>query len=479
MDDMRGEAREEQEFSIKIKDILVLLQFGVQAVLRHRLLAAGCFLATLLLAVGAIKAMPRTYEVNTRIMTYSSNVISALTHPGRGVSPNPYAGVRGATEVIKSRERLVGILEEINLIERWKESRTGVIKLKDTVMTALFGEMSEDDLFESIVSFLDQKMLVYTDNDVVVINVTWDNAALAFDIAEAAKRQFLDERRSRELGEYLETVRILEKKLEEAEANIQAVSNELEAEAESSTPQPGVPMRAPTARRRTRLDPDDIERELATVRSEIDRRKANHNQRLNAARNRLSELQTAYGPQHPEIIKTTRYIELLSEQVVVPELFYDKEQQLEGQLARIRKGRKSVGVPGRDISVSRSDEDDDEEEESPAYRATETAYYTVMERLANARLELEAAEAALEFRFKITQPPVFPRRPVKPKPAIIVFGALFLGLFLAVFFCVFADLRSGIILQSWQIKRSLDVPLLGEMDEPHHLPPGKRDHPQE
>jgi capsular polysaccharide biosynthesis protein len=88
-----------------------------------------------------------------------------------------------------------------------------------------------------------------------------------------------------------------------------------------------------------------------------------------------------------------------------------------------------------------------------------------MDRLDNAQVEKDAARAGFGYRYIVTLPPVFPRRPEKPQTSKVMVGALVAALALAALMALLADLRSRRVLETWQIERLLGLRVLGELDE--------------
>src|SRR5207237_10082896 len=82
-------------------------------------------------------------------------------------------------------------------------------------------------------------------------------------------------------------------------------------------------------------------------------------------------------------------------------------------------------------------------------------YAGMRERVQSARLDLDTARAAFKYRYSVIVPPEIPRGPIKPKAPLVVVGAVLAGLLLAFFATTTADLRSGTLLELWQVQTLL------------------------
>jgi uncharacterized protein involved in exopolysaccharide biosynthesis len=87
-------------------------------------------------------------------------------------------------------------------------------------------------------------------------------------------------------------------------------------------------------------------------------------------------------------------------------------------------------------------------------------YSSVLQRLSTARLELETAQAAFKYRYSVITPPAHPKGPKKPYTLLRALAGIIGGAALALFVTTAVDLRSGRLLEEWQIQRQLDLPVL-------------------
>ena len=490
----------ESESSFSIKDVFTLVRFVINAMFRHKIVVIVCLVVITVSTFFLIKIIPRTYQTSSRIMTVASTTISQLAKTGRYGNQSTTTGV---TEIMKSRKNLIGIIEELQLHKTWQKTRPPLNAWIDGIMVSLFGPPTEEDVKEALISILSNRLAVWVENDVVIIQVDWHDPRTAFDIQQVVINRFFEERRSQELAEVRETVRLLEKKYESAREELEEIASknekltlkasELMAEEENAGAS-----RATTSLRAVRFsrssatstESEDEElaavtEELQSVRDEISQLKATHKRQLDSERQKLAQFETAYGPLHPDIIKSKKYIELLQAQEPVPVELKQKERKLATleQTLKLKKEEAAVKpVQRRRLAVVPQPEpeetitDDKEKADlliqsrlaSDEYRQVEMNLRAVGQTLSNARMELEATEAAFNYRYRLTQPPLLPKKPIKPQGMKIMLGAIPLSLFLGVFLAVFADIRSGVVLEIWQVEKVLDIPLLGEMQDSDH-----------
>lgn len=486
----------ETESSFSIKDVFTLLRFVINAMFRHKIIVIVCLISITVATYFLIKIIPRTYQTSSRIMTVSSTTISQLAKTGRYGSQSTTNGV---TEIMKSRKNLVGIIEELNLSKTWSKTRPPFNAWMDGIMSSLFGPPTDEDVKEALVSILSNRLAVWVENDVVIIQVEWHDPKTAFEIQQVVIDRFFEERRSQELAEIRETVRLLEKKYENARSELEEIATknekltlkatEMMEEEEEASRGSTAPTRSYVRSGRLTAGSESEDEELAqvteelqSVRDEMAQLKATHKRQLDSERQKLAQFETAYGPLHPDIIKSKKYIELLSAQNPVPVELVHKERKLatlEEKLKLQKEDASARPISRRRLTVqpqpekTPAPEDDKDKADlliqsrlaSDEYRQVEMNLRAIGQTLSNARMELEATEAAFNYRYRLTQPPLLPKKPIKPQGMKIMLGAIPLSLFLGVFLAVFADIRSGLILEIWQVEKVLDVPLLGQMDD--------------
>jgi hypothetical protein len=87
-------------------------------------------------------------------------------------------------------------------------------------------------------------------------------------------------------------------------------------------------------------------------------------------------------------------------------------------------------------------------------------------RIDGAKLERDISQASFKYRYTLLTPAEFPRTPVKPNAKVIALGGIVAGLILGIFAAIARDVLSGQLLQAWQVKRGLGLPVLAELEQP-------------
>jgi uncharacterized protein involved in exopolysaccharide biosynthesis len=193
----------------------------------------------------------------------------------------------------------------------------------------------------------------------------------------------------------------------------------------------------------------------------------------------LAEQAAVYAPAHPAIRNTRQSIAALSGDSPQLAALRDEESRLRVELQRHGERKVSPGgsepgtalalAPQAAVSEALRTSGDLNGDPAVEYARTQlnivnAKYQDLLNRIDAARIELDTATAAFKYRYSVLTPARLPKDPVKPKPALILGGALAAGLMLALFSAVAVDLSSGKILEAWQVERFLKVKVLAEVE---------------
>ena len=112
---------------------------------------------------------------------------------------------------------------------------------------------------------------------------------------------------------------------------------------------------------------------------------------------------------------------------------------------------------------------DDSDEMDPAVGAQlSTAlskYSELRSEIRSARIALDTAQAAFNYRYKVVVPATKPFKPTKPKVPVVLGGGLAVALLLALLVPIALELKRGIIVERWQVHQ-MPIPLLAELNLP-------------
>ncbi len=486
---------------LDLKGLGQSLGFVQHAIGRHKrlvfstLLAAGVVVALLCLL------LPRVYKVSVRVLTHRSSVMAALVHPDRSIPQSADNPTLGAVELIKSRDNLANLMDDISLEETWDKNRSALMKWKDFFLGKVGMTPLLIDKKEAFLKLLDDRLVATVIDEVVSMDVEWPDAEIAMKLAEAALARFLKIRHDMELSEILATVTILKRNVEASRTSIEnrvehmqkivdAKEREFDARGNNRGSHRGRRTRVIAIRKplgASQADPvgDELRRALSEKQQLVSSLKRNQDARLKKEQDELTHLRESLGPQHPDYLEQARKVEEAKQAPPEQGQALQEIARLNTQLSVMPAAARDSAAPktqeagasnpGDDADLMRvpvSDELFGQIDKDPEIAAVleeikklEDTHDDLLQRLKNAHIESESANVAFSYRYLVTKQPVMPKKYVKPNLVLLGVGGLMVALFLGLLFSVLADLRSEKVLEAWQIERYLKLKLLGEVDE--------------
>jgi hypothetical protein len=443
------------------------LGFALRAAGRRPVLATACFLAIAALGPVSLAVMPRTYRVEAIVTASHDPVVSTLPDP---VLLRPFGSEDPASVVrdaILRRDNLAALAEQTGLLQRWLEGRSPIGRARDRVMELLVGRAARrEERLQDLVDLLEKKLTVSVPaaepgappgaaRDRIVIALEWPDGQMAKQLVDAAGRRFFESRREREMAMSRDIQRVLEERAREVGQDIEAKVtriHELEVAMLRGHPSLARTYHAPRGR-----VPEEVD--LTRLRVTLDSKKAAlaELERFRQARSEelqaeLARQRAAHAEQHPDVARAREVLERL----VGP------SPQAEALRAEIAGLEQEFAAASERAARLVDDEDPALEYERTDLRTLLARYQTLRDRLDGARVESAIAQAGFDRRNAFAVPAVVPRKPDKPIPALHVAAALLGGALLALFAAATLDLRSGRILERWQLERKLKVRVLGE-----------------
>jgi uncharacterized protein involved in exopolysaccharide biosynthesis len=473
--------------------------FAFGAVRRWRGLAVSLFLAIFGVTLLGLYVMPKTYHVETKLLTQQ---IKALSLPGAGEE----APTRVAADTIMRRDNLVAIIHQVDLPNQWYKRRAPLPHLRDIVYRALTKPETEAQMIDWLADVLEKRMVVTTNDFTVNIAIDWPDPAMALLLVDTAEQNYLEARRATEVTAIAEELVILQKhasaQREEIDSAVDAIEKlraERTAAAAATATIPIEPAAPPkrsapgvivAAVQHHSAEPDP---ELTQLKVMIEAKQRAITDLEDFRRRRLSELNATlaeklptYTENHPVIIDLRQTLAALSSESPQVQALRADVAHLQAEFAEKRAKAEaesrtvplimSAGgtspsipppLPGSIIRIERETSDD----RDPAMVYAKTQLSDAMSKYSQLRSQIETsqiasdtAEAAFKYRYSVVDPAAYPKKPSKPNAPLIALAGLIGALVVAMFATAAADIRKGLFVVRGQVVRALDLPILTEMD---------------
>ena len=458
------------------------------ALLRHKLLALGTFVVTAALGLALAKFLPRTFYSEATLLPKRASTIAALVNPDRipamdADPPNPLrppgeidSVTRSAAQAVMRRENLVSLIKRVNLLDRWDSTRAPLLRFKDQVMHLVSGRPSEDIKLDAMVGMLEKSLTVSTEDGRVAISVMWPEPQLAYELVEAAQQGFLEARQREDLASITDAQTILEEHEKSA----------LEAYTKAFVSFEKIFAAIMIERRRAVGDPRvggfNTNQQMAEMRflirakrRAIDDSESLYNRRLEGLRAEMVSQRKLVGENHPSLVSLEQQVAALqAEGSLNTSSLRSEEKQMTRDYERIGGG--SVPFPDEPVPdpyglervlmgiLPAVSENPKAATALDEVRIRSVNLQQLRRRIETAKLETDIVKATFKYRYTLLTPAEFPRAPMKPNAKVIAIGGILAGLILGVFAALARDVLSGRLLQSWQVKRGLGLPVLAEME---------------
>jgi uncharacterized protein involved in exopolysaccharide biosynthesis len=466
------------------------LGFVRRAVFRHKLLVLVAFVSVMGVAAAMLGILPRSYHVETRILAQQNHVIAALGNPNRTIPRDADAPTRAASETILRRDNLISLIKQTDLVDQWESTRAPANRLKDWAQKIIKGAPTEEDRVDALVGLLEKKLQVQIGDGTVTIMIDWPNDEMAFRLVEAAQQNFLEARHVSEISSISEAISILEGHAAGVREVIDGALERIQRFNAKQQPQPG---RAPTgpsaAKKALQREREQVSEMLTAKKRAISDLGEFRLKRLSELQTKLSELRTNYSDIHPEVQSTQQSIAALGKDSVQLSDLKKDEESLKAEVARLDKlileapaapaagaatmdeALKVIESEGAQVAPRSSPQDTEKEAQAVEFAKARMSvaiskYDELLERIDSAKIELATARAAFKYRYSVIRPAQRPKKADKPNVPIILALGGFAAAALSVLAAVLADVRTGRILESWQVQRLLGIPVIAEVNRP-------------
>jgi uncharacterized protein involved in exopolysaccharide biosynthesis len=459
-----------------LRDFLSLL---LGAVRRHVKAVVLLFVVFFGGTFGLLRVLPKTYHTESRILAQRNLVMPALGNPKRAVPIDSDTPTRAVSETILTRDNLVALIKQADLMDRWENQRGPLLHLKDMIVAHLRPPLTDAQRLDGLVGVLERQLSVSTDEATVTISVDWPNAQTAYDLVQTAQENFLEARHATEVSTIGETIAILEGHAANIRATVENTIDQIER-TRSEVARPHVASGKPAGRRASGAfgaELSEVKAALDTKRKEVAEFEEARHRQLSQLRTQLSQQKAIYAPAHPAVIDTEQSIKDLS--IDPPQLVALKAQEQElseryiqaTELATAAQGPTTGGIfrpkPPSSSSSKDKDAEEDERVEYPKARLKIAAdnYEDLLRRIDSARIELDTAQAAFKYRYRVIRPAEIPERPIKPKATLVLAGGALLGILAGMFAALVLDLRGDRIHAAWQVEHRLNLPVLVQIEK--------------
>jgi uncharacterized protein involved in exopolysaccharide biosynthesis len=488
--------------------------FALGSVRRHRPLV----LATLVVIVGAtiasFFALPRTYHVETKALAEPA---SALTVRADG--PSAESLTRVAADTVLRQENLLALIQETDLLRYTREHRAPAQRAKDAVLERVLGhEDSEAEQLDALVRRLEKKLVVWSNEggnaaggSTVTIAIDWPDASMACRLVDAALRAFLDARYAREVTALEESIAILNKHITSVKADVDEAVSGIErlrapgdASRTSSPVTPPTPPRSPVLVMQRPATPPTPppDAELQQLRLDmqakthaIDEMEEQRRRQLAELQARLADARVTLTESHPTIVNLKQSIAALSVDSAQLTSLRQEASSLKAQYDT--RGANAPTAPttvatwapalaGASASATATPPQlpsdvlrialDLREDRDPAMvyargqlRDAMDKYAALRTQIQTAQIDLETAQAAFKYRYTVVTPARLPKSPAVPNIPVVLLVAFIAAMLCGLLFAVITDLRTGRLLEQWQLERALERPIVGEIALPAHL----------
>jgi uncharacterized protein involved in exopolysaccharide biosynthesis len=473
------------------------LRFFRRAMRAHRWLMTVVLVIGVSLTVAAFRYLPRTYSCTTILMVDGSQVLE-----GNNGAPS---GLLAAEGLIMRHTNLETIVRETGLVTKFVQRRPPLLALKDRLIAAVFGEMSEETAIAALVGTLETRIAIKVDNGTLTVTADWTDAQTATDIADAARESYVKTRHQAEMSAFEEKLTILDghagRLREEIEtlakqarsllaeradsvraARVAAASSAALVETAPATALPRV--RKPVSED---LEGPRVKETLERKRTELAELDRARQARIQEQQSKLEELRLRLTPSHPEVITAQQRLAAVSQEPSEMALLRAEVQSLEGELRQrsvLAPGSSLLGGSARAAGAARALELDtlpreivqllDASNIDPALAAqlssAVTKYGALRDDIRSGKIQFDTAQAAFNFRYKVVVPAEPPRSPIKPKAAVVLGGGFILSLLLALALPLIAELRTGVIVERWQVAM-MNLPVLTDLRLPASTDP--------
>ncbi len=477
------DTHEDEEAGFDATRLAQLARYVVRAPQRRPWRFAALLAISLAFALAAFALYPRTYSTDVKILAQRNLVLPALGNPNRTVPREADNPTKNVADAILQHDNLIGLIKQVNLVDRWEATRPLALRLKDRVSNRLGPKQTEQERIRSIEGALEKKLVVTSDDTTITITSEWTDPRMAYDIASAVEQNFIDARYDAEISVINDAIAILEQHAKEEKERFDEAQSDFES-VEMKTPKPAQKsnpsqMLARASRPTTTPVDPELMRSLEETRTSVQQLESARSVKIADLNAQISNALVTFKPEHPTVVALKQ--KLLEAQAEPPDLARLKAQE-RGLIDKL-----AVNAPPLATAIASASSSPTSAatiaalaggggsplilEEDPAVTVARMSlqqsaqkYSDLATRIDGARIELDIAKTAHKYRYNVVRPAEVSRRASKPNPVALFIGLIFLVLLVSFGGVVFFEWRRGYAVEPWQVERGLKLPILGELE---------------
>ena len=487
------------------------------ALRRHRRLAAIVFAVNVVTALAVLSSWPKTYHVEAKVLAHNNAALMV-----KGDQPGNEAPTRTAAETILRRDALVDLVKQHDLIRYTADHRTTIERIRDGIARIFSTQQETDqDRMDAMVDLLEKRLSVWTNQDgnTVSIALDWTDPQMAVRIVDSAQQNYLESRHAQEITALSESIGILQGHATITQANVDDAVAALRQVrmAKDGTAPPATANQETSASiiARPARNPQ-VDAHEAQIRASIEAKQRAiadledfRRRRLTDLQAKLADQQAIYTENHPAVVDLKQAIAAASGESPQVAQLRSEIAMLTGEVAPKTDATASTTAPAgapvhttaatiatasdplapdkpkdkesgtAETAISSSSSSASEalptltdlrEERDPNIMYARGRLRDAMEKNAalnaqiqSAQIDLETAEAAFKYRYAVVMPAHVPHKAIKPNKPLLAIAAILAGLLLAAFLAVVADLRTGRLVEVWQLERILARPIVADI----------------
>lgn len=432
----------------------------VRAALRRKLL----FLAVFLTASSGVFMY---YRVKRPVYRVEAKVLVQRLHglPSSLQNTSDDFPTRTAWELIHRRENLIALIQSAKLMDLPMDGPLETIRAR--------AHLAPDrmDPLDRMVTILDRMLVVMTDEGTISISLDWPDPQQAYRVVDGALQNFVEARHVQEVTAIDEVISVLRVRAVKAKEQLDVVTEGVRRESLEGYREASPPTPRPSVARQPSEELVRLKTLLEGKHRAIEDVEEFRRRRLADLHAQLDEKRNTYSDAHPSVIQLRQDIDSLSKESTQVLALREEEARLRKDYqARFAQEALSEAAAGAQSQLGsrvapRPRPSPTPVEEDERVRDARSQYQQIVERVNAAQLELDAVRAAFKYRYNVIWPPQVPREPVSPNPVKIFGAGILAALFLAVLAAAAPDLRSGRIIERWQVERTLGLPVLAELNK--------------